>query len=147
MIFVLAFYSIIYCIKQIKTSFKKIETDWKIILEDFLIVVLSNSYVAFLWSSSLENTSFIFSLILIFVCEIIPLFMISKKMKPVDETFDLKNEIINYFKRFPFLIIVLLILMSFKTYFNLNINKEYKVIGYDKVIVYSNPDYYLVLNC
>ena len=57
------------------------------------------------------------------------------------------RKIKNYFKALPFLIIILLLLYGGRTYSQLKLIRNYNIIGNDKVIVYSNNDYYITLDC
>ncbi len=147
LIFMLALYSIIYCIKQIKNSINKFKSNWKIILEDFFIIILSNLYISFSLSFKLDKQSFTINFIFILLCEIVSCFIITNQTKKINDDFDMKFEIINYFKRLPFLIIIFLILIILRTNLNLYCNKEYRIIEGNKVIAYSSENYYLVLNC
>lgn len=59
----------------------------------------------------------------------------------------LKRDLINYIKLLPFMIIFLITMHSIRTYINSNYQKQYRVIGDNRVIVYSTNDYYITLDC
>ena len=69
------------------------------------------------------------------------------KKDEITDNDEAKAKIKNYFKALPFLIILLLLLYGGRTYSQLKLIRNYNIIGNDKVVVYSNNDYYITLDC
>lgn len=87
----------------------------------------------------------IFNIILLII-ELVYSYFLFKKDE-ITNNEDAKIKIKNYFKALPFLIIILLLLYGGRTYSQLKLIRNYNIIGNDKVIVYSNNDYYITLDC
>ena len=64
-----------------------------------------------------------------------------------EKDFEFKEEFVNLIKNLPFLIILLIFCHWLRIYSSLTLNKEYRIINDSKVIVYSNSEYYLTLDC
>ena len=144
-IFLLALFSLLLCIKQILNNLK----DKKIFIkENFInlgLVIVSNIYIAYCYSL---NKSII-DIVVVFSVNIIIEFILScfifNGIKYKEN--NLKKSLIDFLKILPFYVILLIISVGISDSFNLSLKKEYRVINDNKVIVYSNKDYYLTLDC
>ena len=145
-IFILALFSVFYCFKQLKENIKKKELfKWENLINIFLILI-SNFYIVINTPGQLNIISIIISVAILIILEFIMSLMFFKKEKESTQE-QLKRDLINYIKVLPFIIIFLIIMHSTRTYINLNYQKQHRIIGDNRVIVYSTNDYYITLDC
>lgn len=145
LVFLLALMSLLFCIKQILDNYKGLKRlipdNWK----NLLVILFSNIYIAF--SYSLEKT--IVNIGVVFFVNVIIEFILScfifKSIKCREV--NLKKLLIDFLKIIPFYVILLIISIGISDNLNLSLKKEYRIINDNKVIVYSNNDYYLTLDC
>ena len=139
-IFMLSLVSVLYCINQIKINIKK-PKKW---LKDFLIIFIYNLYMILGTSKVGLNFSFItIDFIILTVIEVIFSFMIFGKHGGKKNTNN-KEYII---KKIPFLLMAMILCNGISVISKLNISRQYNIIDNNKVIVYSNNDYYIILDC
>lgn len=144
-IFMLALCSLLFCIKQLMENYKGIKRlipdNW----ENLLVILFSNIYIAY--SYSLEKT--IVNIGVVFLVNVIIEFILScfifKSIKYKEN--NLKQSLIDFLKILPFYLILLIISVGISDNLNLSLKKDYRIIEDNKVIVYSNSDYYLILDC
>lgn len=145
-IFILAFFSVFYCFKQIKENIKKRELfKWENLI-NILLILLLNLYIIITTPGQQNLISIIISVLIIVILEFIMSLIFFKKEKESTRE-QLKRDLINYFKVLPFILIFLIILHSTRIYINLAYQKQYRIINDNKVIVYSTNNYYITLDC
>jgi len=145
-IFILAFFSVFYCFKQLKENIKKKELfKWENLINVFLILI-SNFYIVINTPGQLNLISIIILVAIMIILEFIMSLIFFKNEKESTQE-QLKRDLINYIKVLPFIIIFLIIMHSTRTYINLNYQKQHRIIDDNRVIVYSTNDYYITLDC
>lgn len=145
-IFIFAFFSVFYCFKQIKENIKKKEIFKRENLINVLLILISNIFITINTPGQLNKTSIIITIIILVIFEFIMSLIFFRKEKESTQK-QLRGDLINYFKVLPFIIIFLIIMHFAETYINLISQNQYKIIGDNKVIVYSTKDYYITLEC
>lgn len=147
-IFMCAVGSLMYCYKQISSSFKNNKIFSKENFSNLTIIVFSNLYLIFMINIEFNiMVIIIYLLILIIIESIMSCFAFKTQKKKSAEIITLKQEFINYLKFLPFAIIILIICQFVRIYSSLSLKSEYRIIENNKVIVYSNNDYFLTLDC
>lgn len=147
-IFMCAVSSLMYCYKQISYNFKNKIVFSKENFYNFTIIIFSNLYLTFMLKIEFNIITIIICLLSLIIIEsIISYFAFNDKKKEPTETITLKQEFINYVKFLPFAIIILMMCQIIRTYSSLSLKSEYRIIDGNKVIVYSNNDYFLTLDC
>lgn len=147
-LFTLAFMSLLFCFFQLRQNFNNKNYFNKSNFLNLLIIAATNSYILFLLKIKLNIVSFVINFIMLVIFEIISMLIIFRKRKEdKGSNSSLVEEMLNYIKKLPFLIIILIILYACKTVIELDKKKEYRIIDENKVIVYANNDYYLTLDC
>ncbi|MBQ4262922.1 MAG: hypothetical protein IJB83_01590 [Bacilli bacterium] len=146
-LFALCFYSLCYCYYQIFKMIKNKKYEVKLLLENIILILLSNGYIIFSSGIKISWLSVLLELfillILEFIMTIIMCKIITKEVKKVDNI----NDFFNYIKKLPFVVLFLILLFIFSHTFSLVNNKEFRIINDNKVIVYTTNDYYLLLDC
>ena len=147
-LFILALISLLYCLYQIANNIKNKKYINKNNILNLLIIISSN--LCIILSSSTKNSfiSIVVSFIVLIIIEIIISFIMFRKPKK-DKTTDvsLSEELLNYIKILPFALIILIILLMLKTQLSLIYRTNYRITDDNKVIVYSNNEYYITLDC
>ena len=139
-IFLLAIISLPFFISQIIANVKRKKIVNTINLRNLIIVLLFN----FIWIYSMRFNKII-SIILFCIFIIIEyatpyiIFSIKEEKKDVS----LKSAL----KFVPIYILLLILCIGISDISNLKLKTEYRIISDNKVIVYSNNDYYLTLDC
>ena len=147
-IFMCAVGSLMYCYKQISYNFKNKIVFSRENFYNFIIIIFSNLYLIFMLKIEFNMMTIIICLLSLIIIEsIISYFAFRDKKKESTETITLKQEFINYIKFLPFAIIILMMCQIIRIYSSLSIKSEYRIIEDNKVIVYSNNDYFLTLDC
>lgn len=139
-----AFLSILFSTNSLAKKFKE-KVNRKIISE-LLTIIFYNIIISVVYFKFVDWFSFIIFNIALFIIEFIYSYFFFKKDEITDND-EAKAKIKNYFKALPFLIILLLLLYGGRTYSQLKLIRNYNIIGNDKVVVYSNNDYYITLDC
>lgn len=140
---ILVLVSVFFCIYQIINNMEKKKYITKGNISNFIIIIFLNLYLSLTIGIKTELVFVIIDSILLMVFEIIVFNITIKKEneKPLIE------DILDYIKKIPILIIIFICLIFFKTQISLNIINRYRIVDNNKVIVYSNNDYYLTLDC
>ncbi|MDD4282981.1 MAG: hypothetical protein PHX03_04235 [Bacilli bacterium] len=146
-LFMLALYSLLYCIRQLYFDIKNKNFKAKEIIGNLSIIIFSNLYIILVSNIEFNLPSFLINMAVLIAIELVLSITMLKKLDMDKTKVDSKQELINYFKTLPFIIIILIFSISLRTTMNLIINKSYRVIDDNKVIVYTNSDYYLTLDC
>ena len=145
-IFILAFFSVFYCFKQIKDNVKKKKIlKWENVM-NIILIIASNLYITITTPEQLNLKSIVITVIFLIIFEFIMSLIYFKKEKKSTEK-KVRSDLINYIKVLPFIIIFLIIMQYARTYMNLSYQKQYRIISDDKVIVYSTNNYYITLDC
>lgn len=140
-IIILCFCSLIYCYIQLFNS-KKLELKTKA-LNIFLIIV-SNMVIVYSINSEYSIWNIIINTVLFIIIEIIMIFIFFKE--PKKEKLETKS-ILNSLKILPFYLIFVVFAILFEYGIEIKMNKTYRIVDNDKVIVYTTENYYLILNC
>lgn len=145
-IFILAFISVFYCFKQIRENIRKKELIKGENLINILLIFISNLYITITTTEQLNKISIIITIVILIVFEFMVSLILFKKEK--ERTQEQANrDLVNYIKLLPFIIILFIFMNSFKIALTMAYQKEYQIIGDNKVIVYSTNDYYITLDC
>ena len=142
----LCYCSLLYCYIQLFNA-KKNKIKVKTVLLNIFLILISNMIVVASTNVKLLLGQFILNVVFQIVIEIMIsyiFFKIDKKEK--NKIYEI-NDLPNILKVMPFYLILLI--FSFLISYSLNIamDKSYRIIGNDKVIVYTTNGYYLVLDC
>jgi hypothetical protein len=146
-LFMLALYSLLYCIRKLYFDIKNKNFKAKEIVGNLSIIIFSNLYIILISNIEFNLPSFLINMAALIAIELVFSIAMFKKLDVDKNKIDLKQDLFNYLKKLPFLIIIFILSISSRTYINLINNKNYRVIDENKVIVYTNSDYYLTLNC
>ena len=139
LLFLLAIMSLPFFIKQVIDNFKLKRIVNFVNLRNVIIVLLFNCI--WIYSMLLEKIISIVLFCLFIVVEIIITCFIFYFKEEKDVSFG------NVLKFVPIYILILILCIGVSDVCNLKLKKEYRIIGDNKVIVYSNNDYYLTLDC
>lgn len=142
----LVYFSIIYCFKQVKDDFKNFKNKWSKIIGNLVFIVISNFILLLYLGVTIKNL--ISYLLIIFILEIIIVFLdwLLNKLFPLKDG-NQNNTIVDFIKKIPVIIILLTIILGTITYYKLINVKIYQIIDNNKAVIYSNNDYFLVLDC
>lgn len=144
-IFIIAAVCLLYCFYEVINDLKNQK---KINKNDLSIIVASNLYIVLASSKEIDFISVSVILIALICTEIIAAFIIFGKLKNKKEkSKPLRDRMLNCFKILPFLLTMLIVLSGIRTQISLIYRKNYRIIDDKKVIVYSNNDYYITLDC
>lgn len=146
-IFLVAFAFLLYCIKQIIDDIKCNRNVNKTNVANILIIIISNIYLVFKYCYNLNYFYKIINFIIFIIFEIIVSIITFKEDDNKYKNKEKKEIVINYFKSLIFIIILWIFCNSGRTIMNLKSVKKYMIINDNKVIVYSNNDYYITLDC
>ncbi len=141
-VFLLLFISNLICWWQLSENRKG-----KIV--NILVFFLSNIFIIFLFNKNLNFINGLISFILLSIIEKVLVLAIKKMYFKYEKSAKelIKESIINCLKVIPVIIIIVILLLGFKTSNYLSNLKRYRVIDNNKVVVYSNNDYYIILDC
>ena len=129
--------------------FNKKEMNVKLstIVFNILLIIVSNIIVVLSLNYKYSLCQLIFNFLELIAIEIVMsviFFKIDKREK--NKKYDL-IDLSNTIKIVPFYIVLLLFSLILSYGSNIVMNKSYRIIGNDKVIVYTTNDYYLTLDC
>jgi membrane protein len=142
----LCFGSLMYCYMQLFNK-KEMNVKLKTIVFNILLIIVSNIIVVFSLNYKYSLCQLIFNFLALIAIEIVMsviFFKIDKREK--NKKYDL-IDLSNTIKIVPFYIVLLLFSLILSYGSNIVMNKSYRIIGNDKVIVYTTNDYYLTLDC
>lgn len=139
LVFFLAIMSLPFFIKQVIDNVKLKRIVSFVNIRNVIIILLFN-YI-WIYSMLLEKIISIGLFCLFIVVEIIITCFIFYSKEEKDISFG------NVLKFVPIYILMLILCIGVSDVCNLRLKKEYRIIGDNKVIVYSNNDYYLTLDC
>lgn len=141
----LCFCSLIYCYIQLFNA-KKNHLKFKTIVFNVFLILVSNTIVVYSTNVNYSIWQFIISIALLIIIEIIVAFIFSKTLKKEDEI-DNKYDLYNSLKILPFYLLLIIFAFMFSYGSQIIMNKSYRIINDDKVIVYTTNEYYLILDC
>lgn len=136
LVFFLAIMSLLFFIKQVIDNVKLKRIVNFVNLRNVIIILLFNCI--WVYSMLLEKIISIVLFCLFIVVEIIITWFIFYCKEEEDVSFG------NVLKFVPIYILILILCIGVSDVCNLKLKKEYRIIGDNKVIVYSNNDYYLL---
>ena len=142
----LCFGSLMYCYIQLFNA-KKMKVKGKTILFNIFLIIISNTIVVYSTNVKYSLWQFILNVILLIASEVIVSIIFWK----VDKKEKIKKYDVNDFKNIlkilPFYLFLLIFTFLFSYSSEIILNKSYRIINGDKVIVYTTNDYYLTLDC
>lgn len=142
----LCYASLMYCYVQL-FNIKKMKVKLKTILCNIFLILISNIIIVASTNVKYSIWQYILNVVGLIIVEIIAsivfLKMDKKEKSKENDLYDLKNSL----KILPFYLFLLIFnfLLSYSS--EIILNKSYRIINSDKVIVYTTSDYYLVLDC
>lgn len=142
----LCFGSLIYCYIQL-FNIKKLKINIKTILLNFFLISISNIIIVYSTNAKCSILQFILKIILLIVSEIIIAFACMKKDEKGKNRQYNTNVFSNTLKLIPCYLFLLIFTFLLNYGFEIAMNKSYKIINDNKVIVYTTKDYYLILDC
>ncbi len=143
-IILLCFFSLIYCYIQL-FNLKKSELKTKAL--NIFFIIVSNMVIVYSINSEYSIWNIIINTVLFIIIEIIIIFIFFKEPKK-DKTEKLETKSIsNSLKILPFYLIFVVFVILFEYGLEIKMNKTYRIVDNDKVIVYTTENYYLTLNC
>lgn len=148
LIFLYAVGSLMYCFKQLNFNFKNKKIKKSENLYNIMIILSSNFYLVLVTKGELSLLWMLIYFASFLVIEIaISYFAFRTNKHNSTESVTFKDTIKNFIKYLPFVIILFIGSYFLKTYFGVMLKNEYRIIDENKAIVYSNNDYYLILDC
>lgn len=151
-IYMFAFYFLLYTYKQLKNNILQ-----KQILKyenaiNACIIFLSNYYLVLYLCSNLSKMYKILNFVLFILLEYIFSNILFKETndKESDEfgaSIEYKKLLTDKLKSFVFVLVLLIFCNSIRITMNLKLQTRYRIINDNKVIVYSNNDYSLTIDC
>ena len=140
----LCYASLMYCYVQL-FSIKKIKI--KTIFFNIFLILISNIFVVYSVNVKYSICQFIINVIVLIALEafITKIFLrTNEKEKSKENNI---SDLLNTLKIIPFYLLLLIFYFLIGYSSNIKMNKSYRIINNDKVIVYTTNDYYLVLDC
>ena len=142
----LCFVSLMYCYMQL---FNKKEMNVKIrtIIFNITLIIASNIIVVFSLNNKYSLCQFILNFLILIITETIMSVIFFKMDKKERNKKYNMNDLQNTLKIVPFYIFLLLFSLLLSYGSQIVMNKSYRIINDNKVIVYTTNDYYLTLDC
>ncbi len=138
--------SLMYCYIQL-FNVKKMKLKLKTILCNIFLILISNIIIVASTNIKYSIWQYILNVIGLIIVEIIAsivfLKMDKKEKSKENDLYDFKNSL----KIFPFYLFLLIFTFILSYSSEIILNKSYRIINSDKVIVYTTSDYYLTLDC
>lgn len=142
----LCFGSLMYCYIQL-FNVKKMKVKGKTILFNIFLIIISNTIVVYSTNVKYSLWQFILNVILLIATEVIVSIIFWK----IDKKEKIKKNDVNDFKNslkiLPFYLFILIFTFLLSYSSEIILNKSYRIINSDKVIIYTTNDYYLTLDC
>lgn len=140
----LCYASLMYCYVQL-FSIKKIKI--KTIFFNIFLILISNIFVVYSVNVKYSICQFIINVVVLIALQafITNIFLrTNEKEKSKENNI---SDLLNTLKIIPFYLLLLIFYFLISYSSNIKMNKSYRIINNDKVIVYTTNDYYLVLEC
>lgn len=142
----LCFGSLMYCYIQLFNA-KKMKVKGKTILFNIFLIIISNTIVVYSTNVKYSLWQFILNVILLIATEVIVSIIFWKMDKKEKIKKNDANDLKNSLKILPFYLFLLIFTFLFSYSSEIILNKSYRIINGDKVIIYTTNDYYLTLDC
>lgn len=142
----LCFGSLMYCYIQLFNA-KKMRVKSKTILFNIFLIIISNTIVVYSTNVKYSLWQFVLNVILLIATEVIVSIIFWKMDKKEKIKKNDVNDFKNSLKILPFYLFLLIFTFLFSYSSEIILNKSYRIINGDKVIVYTTNDYYLTLDC
>lgn len=142
----LCFVSLMYCYIQL-FNVKKMKVKVKTILFNIILIIISNIIVVYSTNIKYSIWQFILNVVFLIIFEIIIVIIFSRTNDKEKSKKNDTNDLLNSLKILPFYLIILIFSFLLSYGFQIVMNKSYRIINDDKVIVYTTNDYYLTLDC
>ena len=142
----LCFLSLMYCYIQL-FNIKKMKVKVKTILCNILLILISNIIIVTSTNVKYLIWQYILNVIGLIIVEIIASVVFLKMAKKDKNKENNLNDFKNSLKILPFYIFLLIFTFLLCYSSEIILNKSYRIINSDKVIVYTTSDYYLTLDC
>lgn len=130
-----------------KTRIKRKMKYYKENIYIILCLILTNAILIYYTLSELSLISFILDFFTLFATECIFVIIINKENSVKNTTNNLKRELERSLIFLPILIFIIIICFTLSDTLIAYTKKNYRLIDENKVIVYTNENYYIVLNC
>lgn len=145
LIIISVFISMLCCGKQIRDNIKNKKYLNKTNGNNILTLFVSNIVLLFTTGAKLNWIGYFFNSVFLIIIEIFISYIVFKE--PSEKIQTLKEFFVDLCKKVPFLLVFLILYFCIVTYANISSKKEYRIINDNTVIVYSNNDYFLALDC
>lgn len=142
----LCFVSLMYCYMQL-FNVKKMKVKVKTILFNIFLIIISNIIVVYSTNIKYSIWQFILNVVILIIFEIIMVIIFSRTNEKENSKKNDTNDLLNSLKILPFYLILLIFTFLLSYSSQIVMNKSYRIINDDKVIVYTTNDYYLTLDC
>lgn len=142
----LCFLSLMYCYIQL-FNIKKMKVKVKTILFNIFIIIISNIIVVYSINIKYSIWQFILNVVFFVIFEIIMVIVFFRTNEKEKSKKNDTNDLLNCLKVLPFYLILLIFILLLSYGSQTVMNKSYRIINDDKVIVYTTNDYYLTLDC
>lgn len=138
--------SIIYCFIQL-FNFKKKKLKVRTFIGNIILILISNSIAAYSMITMHSILEFIVYMLILILTEIVLTIVILRTDNRENTKEHEFKDILNYLKLLPFYLILIVLCFLISYGVRIQINKSYRIVNQDKVIVYTTHDYYLLLDC
>lgn len=142
----LCFVSLMYCYIQLFNA-KKMKVKVETILFNIFLIIISNIIVVYSTNIKYSTWQFILNVVILIIFEIIMVIIFSRTNNKENSKKNDTNDLLNSLKILPFYLILLIFTFLLSYGSQIVMNKSYRIINDDKVIVYTTNDYYLTLDC
>ncbi len=140
------FGSLLFCYIQL-FNFKKKKIELRTVILNIFLILISNTIIVAATNTKYSLSQFIINVILLIIIEIIMALVFIKKQNKENNRKNNLNDFVNLLKIVPFYLFLLLFIYLLSYGIEIKMNKEYRIINNDKVIIYATNDYYLTLDC
>lgn len=134
--------SIMLCLKKVPLSLKN--KSWLNFFKYLLIIFFGNAYLVIVFVKNLTQLTFWLNMSTFIFLEIIFTILIFRKLKK-EENKD--SNLFDLLIPIPLFIVFYIFIGIISTTSNIMTNKQYRIIGENKAIVYSNNNYSITLDC
>lgn len=142
LIIMISMWSIFFCMNEIMKNIKEKHLDIKKLISDIAIICFNS-----IWVMAFINADFNWeNFLTVFIAEIICALFFYKSNNN-DNSINMKQDFLTYMKKLPTIVIILIILFAVQVVIKINNLSGFRTIDDNKVIVYSNNEYYLTLDC
>lgn len=142
----LCFGSLMYCYIQLFNK-EEMNVEIRTIIFNIILIISLNIIVVFSLNNKYSLCQFIVNFFTLIITEtIVSVIFFKMDKKERNKKYNI-NDLPNTLKIVPFYIVLLLFSLLLSYGSQIVMNKSYRIINDDKVIVYTTDDYYLTLDC